>query len=128
MLENHRTIMPKSKIPSDPEKSRNVAEIVGHLMSHMEKIHWATEIRCAQKLYAQYPYPEFWRQISWPGKFRPDSLRALLGEWGREFLQCKFNLYNLKSADEDSIVLVGKVDPETKICDKKPRTVMEFLK
>lgn len=89
-------------------------------------INWAREIKIAQKLTKKFNNFDFWSNLKELGS-PPPSLAWFLKSEGKAFLLKEYELFNL-NLNTNIIHLKQNKVQEDKVINKKPKTIIEFLK
>ena len=89
-------------------------------------INWAREIKIAQKLVKKFNNFNFWDNLKNLGS-PPPSLAWFLKPEGKSFLLKEYELFNLNLNTNIVSLKQNKVEHD-KIINKKPKTILEFLK
>lgn len=89
-------------------------------------INWAREIKIAQKLTKKFNNFDFWSNLKELGS-PPPSLAWFLKSEGKAFLLREYELFNL-NLNKNIIYLKQNKVQEDKVINKKPKTIIEFLK
>lgn len=89
-------------------------------------INWPREIKIAQKLIKRFNNFNFWDNLKDLGS-PPPSLAWFLKPEGKSFLIKEYEMFNL-NLNKEIIELKNEKVQEDKNIDKKPKTILDFLK
>lgn len=95
-------------------------------MKFVEKPNWPRDMKIAKKLWAQFPKFDFWEGWNPASKF--PSLASFLTPYGQKLLNSQWKIHTLElSAPKSYILSKEKIGEDVEI-NKKPRSIMEFIK
>lgn len=89
-------------------------------------INWPREIKIAQRLVKRFNSFNFWDNLKELGS-PPPSLAWFLKPEGKAFLLKEYEAFNLNLNKEKIFLTVEKIE-EDKIINKKPKTLLDFIK
>ena len=108
----------------EPKIGNLLKEIIG-LLVQKENVNWPRDMKIAKRLYTQYPEIEFWRSLVME---RSVSMAFFITEHSLKYIEKQWLNYHLEPSNIEKYELAEIKIGQDVAVDKKPKTILEFIK